>query len=625
MKPRGLGTAAFLAALFFNQPVVASAAIDELANDPKWLRLVHYEADSASPTGWRSAIHSPGFFLSGDGGIEDPVSELDATLEAMRRAPSGSDLNQTPQCRFPARRIWLAQKLGREGGFPEVRCPGFEQWTRGGKVESVSIVFATGYLGNPASYYGHTLLKLNFDKASGRTNLQDATVNYGAIDTTNDDPFSYIVKGVIGGYEGGFSDIQFHFHEHNYGENELRDLWEYRLDLPQDAVDLVVSHAWEVLGQKYDYFFFRRNCAFRMAEIVEILDGVHLVPENRPWTVPQALLQRLAEHTYHGKPIVQHIERYPSRQSRLYESFSLLGARERAFVEKVVSGHTPLNEGALTLFRVSERHAVLDALLDYYQFIADTKARNAGSVHPVYAAALSLRYRLPPGNRQGGTDAPVPPHSSRPPSWVQLKWRSRSDGADSAVLRVRPAYYDALDSGSAHVPNAALSMGDLQLSIRNNRIRVDALDIVAIESVNPGVTGLPHDDGDAWRLKFGIAPLRPGCDACQVLRVQGDMGKGRQLGRHLFVAAYVGGALQESRKGYGHAFGRVTADAIMKFDSGLSMRIAREERLLVDARSRNEGFTMVETRLRLGARSDLRVSGVWGRERTMELGMGYYW
>jgi hypothetical protein len=162
--------------------------------------------------------------------------------------------------------------------FARIACPRFDGFIRNSEVESVSIIFATGFLGNPASYYGHALLKFNYTGTDSRSPLLDVSVNYGAILTGTDDPLTYMLKGVFGGYDGGFSHVHYYFHNHNYGENELRDLWEYRLDLPPEAVRLIVAHAWEVLGQRYTYYFFRRNCAFRMAEIVQVVDGVDITP-----------------------------------------------------------------------------------------------------------------------------------------------------------------------------------------------------------------------------------------------------------------------------------------------------------------------------------------------------------
>ena len=46
-------------------------------------------------------------------------------------------------------------------------------------------MYVTGYLKNPASFFGHTLIKFNTLKGTQQNNLLDSTLNYGA-DTNND-------------------------------------------------------------------------------------------------------------------------------------------------------------------------------------------------------------------------------------------------------------------------------------------------------------------------------------------------------------------------------------------------------------------------------------------------------
>lgn len=585
---------------------------------------MHYEADRSSPSGWRSAIHSEGFFLAGSEGITDPRAELQATVAAMAEG-QGSDPDGHPRCRFPARRRWLAQRLGKDFSSSGAPCPKYESWTRSGAVESVSIVFATGYLGNPASYYGHTLLKFNFARDDGRTRLEDSSVNYGAIGTSDDDPVTYIVKGVFGGYEGGFSDIQYYFHNHNYGENELRDLWEYRLDLPPKAVALVVAHAWEVLGQRYDYYFFRRNCAFRMAEVVQVVEGLDFIPANRPWTIPQSMLQRLAAARYEGRPLVAEIVRHPSRQSRFYEDYGSFSADEADLLKDVVDGNASLDGQRFAALPLQAKHGVLDGLIDYYQFVADPKERAAGRVDPRYANALATRYRLPPGSRPAAPQEPEAPDTGRPPGWLQLGWLHGSELGNALSLRVRPAYYDPLDTGSGHVPNAALSMGDLQLRVSSGSARVQRFDLMAIESVNPGLTGLPGDRGSAWKLRLGAEPVRPGCKDCLVARLQGDMGMGRRVAYGLFAAVYAGGAIQQSRGREGPGFFRVSGDVIVKPYHRLGIRLGYEYRIPVGAPQSPYGLSHAEIRLALGSRSDIRVLRDWDEAALTTVGVGFYW
>ena len=212
--------------------------------------------------------------------MSDSRKELDETIRAFASPPKNNP-NEHAQCRFRARYLWLDSKLDFDSyQIQDQQCPDFEQWSLNGTTTSISVIFATGYLGNPASYYGHTLLKLNSSEKNDRTSLEDVSVNYGAIVPPGEGPLPYILKGVFGGYSGGFSDIQYYFHNHNYGENELRDMWEYELNLSQQEVDLLVAHTWEVLGKEYTYYFLRQNCAYQMAKVLEIIEGVSVTPEN---------------------------------------------------------------------------------------------------------------------------------------------------------------------------------------------------------------------------------------------------------------------------------------------------------------------------------------------------------
>jgi hypothetical protein len=161
-----------------------------------------------------------------------------------------------------------------------------------GDIDSISLLYATGYLGNPASYYGHTLLKFNSSHKL-QSKLLDVSVNYGAIVPSGENPLSYIFKGMLGGYDGGFSHIEFYFHNHNYGELELRDIWEYELGFSNADVQLMVAHLWELMGKKNTYYFFRKNCAYRIAEILELAGDLKIIPDDRPWVFPQTIAAKL--------------------------------------------------------------------------------------------------------------------------------------------------------------------------------------------------------------------------------------------------------------------------------------------------------------------------------------------
>jgi hypothetical protein len=418
---------------------------DSIAKKKSWLRLLHYEADWVSLGKTRSAIHSPEFFLSPSGST-NPEEELRASLSAML-APVSPDPNAHAKCRFPARRIWLTQNFPEyRESLQEIECPDFSAWLPLKKIDSVSLVFANGYLGNPASYYGHLFLKFNGARDSASSYLIDQTLNFGAIGTNMDDPVSYILKGVIGGYEGGFSPAEFYFHNASYTERELRDLWEYRLNFDESEVRYIISHAWEVKGKRYTYYFFRANCAFRVAELIEIVDGIDIIPKNRPWTIPQAVLQTMHRARHEGKPLIDNRIVHPSRQTRLYRRYRDLDQKQRKIITDLVSRQTRLDGQQVQSLPVPERQAILDTLLDYYQFTQDRKETLAVPMSEDYVAALSARLSLPPGDsaKQGSIEE-VAPDAGKAPSWAQLGLVYQQGAGVGQTLRIRPAYYDSLD------------------------------------------------------------------------------------------------------------------------------------------------------------------------------------
>lgn len=608
------------------QAVPATPEVAALAADPAWIRLGHYSPDRSSASGWRSEIHPGDFFLHPSGEV-DPAGELAATLEAFSAPSDGAaEPDRHAQCRFPARWTWLKARLSAHPAFGHPQpCPALDAWTRSGTVSSLSIVFATGYLGNPASYYGHTLLKFNFRDNPDQTRLMDVSVNYGAILLKHDPAMLYILKSLTGGYDGGFSHIHFYFFNHNYGENELRDLWEYRLELPKDAVDLVVAHSWELLGKHYTYRFFRRNCAYRMAEVLQVADGVEVMPDNAPWIVPQALVETLGAARYRGRPLLAEVSYFPSRQSRFYEKYRSLPGDDADRVRKLIAGELGLRDAAFGELPTARKQLLLDTLLDYYQFIGSPWQEAPRPIRAAYDQALAARFQLEPGSPETEAPPPVSPHLGRPIGWAQLAVGHFGATGDYLSLRARAAYYDALDADTSHVRNSALSMGDLQIHIRRHRVFVDRLDAVGVESVSPGLSHLPGDSGGAWKLHAGAEQARQACEDCLVARLQGDMGYGRQWSPLLFSAVYAGAALQNGRAGQGIFFGRASVEAIVRPGERLGLRVGYEQRFPVGAVQATYGIGRAGARWSLGPRWDLRVDYVHDGSDQVQAGVGFYW
>ena len=601
-----------------------TASGDTPAYNAAWLRLLHYEADEEANPAWTSAVTSDEFFLHPDG-RHSPQEELQATIAGMRQPVTG-DPNTHVQCRYPARRIWIHRHLPQiSAQLPEADCFLFNEWKGKADTRSISFVFATGFLANPASFFGHILLKFNTPTSSRISDLLDVSVNYGAIVPDNVNPVSYIYNGAFGGYQGGFSHIQYFQHHHNYGETEQRDLWEYELNLSPEEVDYVTAHAFELLGRQFRYFFFRENCSYRMAKVLEILDGVDVTP-RRPWTIPQEVIQHIAAMQRNGQPLLAAVHYRPSRQSRFYARYAKLTGPERQIVGRVVADPSLLQASDFRAQPEASRIRELDALIDYYQFrISD----DVPADHPeqqAYRAVLKQRFLQAPARPEAVNAPPRAPHQGRPAGYVAGGALYDSRLGAGLNLAVRGAYYDALDGEAGQVPHSALTLMDTRLDLYADRLRLRRLDIFHVESVSSAFSGLPGDDGRAWQLGAGLVQQHEGCaDDCLVFRFQGAMGRSFRLKPGLLSGAYLGGSLQNNRNGEGYAIAYASLFGDYRVNESLKLRatLRHSESLDGDMLSHLSGG--LELRYRIGQRSDVRFGYSGDGSDVIRLSTGYYW
>jgi hypothetical protein len=238
---------------------------NNLSKDIRWHRLLHYKSRWVLP-GVKSFADSPKFFLSPEGRV-NPEKELRAMSLAFMNPKKKDSEKWHPQCSFPARLKFLKEKTNLT--FPNIKCEDFDWWSKRLNAKSLSLVFSSYFAGNPASMFGHTLLKLN-STVEGPGKISDFSVNFAA-DTGPDKGMLYIINGLFGGYYGIFSTEPYYNKINDYIQGESRDVWEYKLDANADHIDWIVKHLWELKqNSSFDYFFFDENCSYMLLTILEV-------------------------------------------------------------------------------------------------------------------------------------------------------------------------------------------------------------------------------------------------------------------------------------------------------------------------------------------------------------------
>jgi hypothetical protein len=218
------------------------------------------------------------------------------------------------------------------------------------------------------------------------------------------------------------------------------------------------------------------------------------------------------------------------------------------------------------------------------------------------------------------------PEVGKAPSMLQVGLSHQQDAGFGQILRIRPAYYDSLDVSASQARYGSLSMGDLMVEHRDERLRMLHLDLIAIDSINPGITGLPSDRGNGWRFRAGFEQERIGCRSCLVSRLQGDISTGRTIGSSdVFGTVYLGGALQGRSDFDGIGFGRLGISLVFRPNDRFGIRMSHETRRPLEARFASYTVISTEGRFSIADNIDLRLR--WDRDsiNRMTLVVGRYW
>lgn len=595
----------------------------DLGNDSHWLRLLHFPDTAGTQyDSQKSDIITPEFFLATEG-ASDPNAELRATINAFFQKV-GDDPNNHPRCRYPARYTWLKSRLNWTGiDMPDSQCEKMTAWARQGEVRSISLIFASGFLSNPASLFGHLLIKFNTGEPAVSGSLLDPSMSYGAIVPENENGIFYAVRGLFGGYPAGFSHDKFFLQNHNYTETELRDLWEYELDLSPTERDEIIAHSWELLHVRFRYFFLSDNCAFRVADLLSTTIEEAFLP-NRPWSAPSSVIDQAMKIQRDGKPLVNRLTYLPSRQNRLFQKYSTLPPSQQQAIRNVIDDFQTLGEKLDSTSTTGEKIALLETLFDYYEY------RNADLMKKNHFGAqkqqlLLERMKLPIQNT-AWIDIPVePPHEGQPPSLMQASAIHNNHFGNELELRVRPVYYDMLETDQGRIPYSALSVADTRIAVIENRIRFKSLHLLTIENMNISKTGLPGDGGYSWRLSTGLEQQDLSCFQCTIAFGEGGIGKAVKMNPALLIFGMAEGRAQTRYRHNGKLAitGRIGAmiDIGPAWRSGISLG----NRVYLDGSKSHEKVMTWENRIGNDHGWDIRLGYQRHIAKQVLLSASIYW
>ena len=333
-------------------PYIARAKDLGLAKRKTWLRLGHWRKGIFNS--YKSEADGRGFFLSKQG-KDNPGAELEETLRSFFAAPT----TDHAICKFPARYLWLNKNLAFDAkSIPKVDCAKFRDYFQFLAPNSATVVFSSYYLGSPSSAFGHTLLRINKKSVlGGRQELLDTGINYSA-STDTDNGVVYAFKGLTGLFPGHFARMPYYYKVREYGDYEARDIWEYKLNLTGEQLNMLVAHIWELGSTYFDYFYLSENCSYHLLAALEVAaPNLNLLNELKYPVLPADTIKVVTE----TEGLVEKVSYRPSLRSQFKKRVANMPGNERKLVRALASDSSVRLPKALP---VNLRGQLLDAAAD---------------------------------------------------------------------------------------------------------------------------------------------------------------------------------------------------------------------------------------------------------------------
>jgi hypothetical protein len=456
-----------------------------------WQVLGHYKPCA---TGWKSLISDTNFFLAPSGN-ENPRAELIATIHAWLNT-SAAGYESGCACRFPARIFWLKNALNIPASqIPGSNCKNNLDIMRRIAPDEAVLIFPGAAFKGMGAMFGHTLIR--FDSKDKPT-LISYSISYSAL-AGSDNIFSYILKGLTGGYNGYYSLAPYYQKLHEYREMEDRDTWEYPLVLNPEEVKMMVLHSIELQNISSKYYFLDENCALQLLFIIEAgRPSLRLVEHywNQPsfWVIPSDTVLFLWNEGLLKKPAFQpslsrQIDFFAQHYGKpvIDEAKRLADAKD----PNSITGAGGLSSDEMEIARE------LAAKIVQYQFTKLEISQN--EFEDKYKALIQgSEARLPKT-----IPLVTPPQDGHPAERVEAAF-GFLQSSPFLELGWRPAYHDWNDPPNGYPEQGKLNFLNMKFRYYpdQNEVKIQQIQIIEAGSLAPGNSIIKQT---AWSFGSGVS------------------------------------------------------------------------------------------------------------------------
>ncbi len=449
----------------------------ELSSHPAWNALGHYRphAFSSQKT---SLIDDSSFFLHPNG-KNDPFAELRASVDGLFGTDTTRALHL--RCRYPARYAWLSEVLERPFSFEDFSpCEDLVLWLKKFEGASFSLIYASAFLDNAASMFGHTFLRISRPGIEERAPLLATTISYSARTNETKGPI-FAFKGLFGFYKGRFGILPYDVHVTRYGDIDDRDIWEYDLALSDAETNRIVLHLWELKQAYFDYYFIDENCSYHLLALIQAgKPEIDLTNPFRRYAIPIDTVREVI----HNKGILENVRLRPSRSRIIHARKAELGSKELSLAEQLFKKDISLEQFSTVSVSPRDRRAILDLT---YEAQIHAEQHGEKIVMPLSEFARSLlreRNQVPGQSQPPELDTAL----HRPDRGHKTRRAQVSFGQELARRYLeadfRLAYHDSLDPQTGFLRQSSLEFfkGALRYYPEQEHVAIEELLAVSMLS-----------------------------------------------------------------------------------------------------------------------------------------------
>lgn len=453
-----------------SQFYIEQAQQRQLHYDVTWQRLMYAEGRKSSE------VVYDGYFYHTNG-RNDLSQELAANIAQLFEPATE---NASIRCQFPARSQYLIRQLKiPQHELVDVSCPQLDAWLKEIRPQKTVFVYATDFMGNPSSMFGHTLLRFDPEQDK-QLNLVSYAVNYAAT-VQGGQSWAYAWKGLTGQYPGEYSLMPYYQKVKEYGDFESRDLWEYELNLTEDESQFLLKHLWEMQQVSFPYYFVSDNCAYRLLGLIDLIKPeLNLKQKFQGATIPVETMKALAD-----AGLFKDVVYRPALETQLLAQAKTHGYPLAQQARKITALSPEEIPQFLTAWSADEQAKILEMAYDhlYLQHLAQKVDAKTAQVQLRKLLVLRSYLNIPKQRpmMQKPSFEPIVGHHARKVSThiAQIQKQTVFE------LNARQAYHDVRDPIQGYRLGTQLKFLDLTVQLRPDRVKLAELDLLSVNSYAP--------------------------------------------------------------------------------------------------------------------------------------------